>query len=158
MKTKARPNMKMETKTKMKTAPKTKTKMKTKMKSKMNFRFCFNFVFHFRFSFSFYFLKVFAFLLIPRGLEVPGKGQLSLTWSIIQICRIQWCCSLFCFQQEIPFLGQFYPKNKNCQFKVKFGSLCQWIYRIQWCRSSFSFLTRNILFAQIWSKKSKLSV
>ena len=51
---------------------------KTKMKSKMNFRFCF----HFRFSFSFYFLKVFAFLLIPRGLEVPGKGQLSLTWSI----------------------------------------------------------------------------
>ena len=59
-----------------------KMETKAKMKSKMNFRFCFHFVFHFRFSFSFYFLKVFAFLLIPRGLEVPGKGQLSLTWSI----------------------------------------------------------------------------
>ena len=42
-------------------------KTKTKMKIKMNFRFCF----HFDFRFCFCFLKVFAFLLTPRGLEVP---------------------------------------------------------------------------------------
>ena len=48
---------------------KSKIKTKTKMKINMNFRFCFHFVFHFCFCFCF--LKVFAFLLTPRGLEVP---------------------------------------------------------------------------------------
>ena len=56
----------MKTKMKMKN----KIKTKTKMKMKMNFRFCFHFVFHFRFLFFFCFLKVFAFLLTPRVLEV----------------------------------------------------------------------------------------
>ena len=50
---------------------KNKIKTKTKMKMKMNFRFCFHFDFDFDFCFCFWFLKVFAFLLTPRGLEVP---------------------------------------------------------------------------------------
>ena len=40
-----------------------------KMKIKMNSHFCFHF--DFNFCFCFCFLKVFAFLLTPRGLEVP---------------------------------------------------------------------------------------
>ena len=32
------------------------------------------------------------------------------------------------------------------------------ICRTQWCFSLFSFLIRNMLFAQIWAKKSELSV
>ena len=48
---------------------KTKIETKTKKKIKVNFRFCCHLVFHFRFCFCF--PKVFAFLLNPRGLEVP---------------------------------------------------------------------------------------
>ena len=29
----------------------------------------------------------------------------NLVARLIRICRIQWCCSLFCFSVEIPFLG-----------------------------------------------------
>ena len=28
-----------------------------------------------------------------------------------------------CFRLEIPFLGKFGPKNENCQFQLKFGTL-----------------------------------
>ena len=71
MKMKTKIKTKTKTKTKMKTKMKNKIKAKAKMKIKLNFRFCFHFVFHFRFCFCFCFLRVFAFLLIPRGLEVP---------------------------------------------------------------------------------------
>ena len=27
-----------------------------------------------------------------------------------------------CFRLEIPFLGQFGPKNQNCKIKLKFGA------------------------------------
>ena len=50
----------------------------------------------------------------------------SLSWNLvptlIRICRIQWCCSLFPFLPKIPFLGIFGLKNQNCQFKLKFGT------------------------------------
>ena len=42
--------------------------------------------------------------------------------TIIKICRIQWCYSLFYFWVEILFLGKFGPKNQNSRFKLKFGS------------------------------------
>ena len=53
--------------------------MKTKatMKMKMNFRFCFHFAFHFRFGFCLCFLKVFVNSTWPRG---AIDGQLSLDW------------------------------------------------------------------------------
>ena len=51
---------------------------------------------------------------------------ISWSWNLvarlIRICRIQWCCSLFCFWVEIPFLGKFGPKNQNCHFKLKIGT------------------------------------
>ena len=30
--------------------------------------------------------------------------------------------SFFCFRLEKPFLGEFGPKNQNCQFKLKLGT------------------------------------
>ena len=51
---------------------------------------------------------------------------ISLSWNLvstlIRICRIQWCCSLFHFRTEIPFLGKFGSKSQNYQFKLKFGN------------------------------------
>ena len=79
----------MKTKIKTKMKMKNKTKTKTKMKMKRNFRFCFDFVFHFRFGFCIFVNSTWprgaidgqlsldwhrsaiAFLLNPRGLEVP---------------------------------------------------------------------------------------
>ena len=48
--------------------------------------------------------------------------KLTLVASLIRIFRMQWCCSVFCFRVEIPFLGKFGPKNQNYQFKLKFGT------------------------------------
>ena len=31
--------------------------------------------------------------------------------------------AIFCFPPHIPFFGKFAPKNQNCQFKLKFGTL-----------------------------------
>ena len=99
------------TKMKIKTKAKMKMKTKTKMKIKMNFRFCFHFVF----LFCFYFLKVFcifvnsawprgaiggqlsldwprsviAFLLTPRGLEVPRRSTISY---LAQKCHSIFVC------------------------------------------------------------------
>ena len=51
---------------------------------------------------------------------------LTLCWNsvpaLIQICRIQWCYSLFFFWVEIPFLGKFGPKNQISHFKLKLGT------------------------------------
>ena len=45
----------------------------------------------------------------------------NLVTRLIRICRIHWCCSFFfSFWVEIPFLGKFGPKNRNCHFKMKF--------------------------------------
>ena len=80
----------------MKTKTKTEMKTKRKMKMKMDFRFCFQFAFHFRFCFCFCFLKVFAFLLTPRGLEVPQAVNylligLEVSWRFCQIHVAQRC-------------------------------------------------------------------
>ena len=49
---------------------------------------------------------------------------ISWSWNVvarlIRICRTQWCCSLFLFWVEIPFLGKFGPKSQNYQLKLKF--------------------------------------
>ena len=66
--------MKTKTKTKM------KNKMKTKMKIKMNFCFCFQFSFSFSFCFLFLLFKSFCIFVNstwPRG---AIDGQLSLDW------------------------------------------------------------------------------
>ena len=71
---------------------------------------------------------------------------ISLNWNfvprLIKICRISWWCSLFLFStgiyaelcrkyvvftfsvlgQKNPFWVNLVKKNKNCQFKLKFGT------------------------------------
>ena len=71
---------------------------------------------------------------------------------INRICRIQWRCLLFllkypfwanlvhklkiisltefggevyflCFRAEVSFFGKFVPKDQNCQFKLRFGTM-----------------------------------
>ena len=51
---------------------------------------------------------------------VSSRWNSSL--KLIQICRIQWCCSLFLFLCGIPFLGKFGPENQDCHLKLKFGT------------------------------------
>ena len=58
-------------------------------------------------------------------------GQLSLDWprsaiapknmatSLLRICRIQRCCSLFSFSTGNTLFGQIWSKKLYCQFKVK---------------------------------------
>ena len=46
-------------------------------------------------------------------------GYSNLISRLIQICRIQWWCSLHLFQTGNTLFG---PKNENCQFQVKFGT------------------------------------
>ena len=59
---------------------------------------------------------------------------ISLSWSfvprLIQICRIPWWCSLFMLSTGNTFLAKFGPKNKNCQFELKFRTRLIWICRI----------------------------
>ena len=49
----------------------------------------------------------------------------NLSWNLaprlIQTWIIQWWCSLSLVSTRNPSLGKFGPKNKNCQFKLKFS-------------------------------------
>ena len=47
------------------------------------------------------------------------SSRWNLILSLIQIFRIKWCCSLFCFRPNITCLGQFCLKYQNCQLAVK---------------------------------------
>ena len=38
------------------------------------------------------------------------------------MCRTQWYCLIFLFSTGKPLLGNGGPKNRNCQFKLKFGT------------------------------------
>ena len=70
----------------------------------------------------------------------------SVPW-LIQICKIQWWCSLLLFQSGNTLLGQIWSK------KVEIVSL-DWnlapslirIWRTQWWRSLLVILTGNITF------------
>ena len=50
-----------------------------------------------------------------------------LRWNLIprliRIYRIRWWWSLFLFRPEVLSLGKFCPKNEDCYFKLKFGTL-----------------------------------
>ena len=72
----------------------------------------------------------------------------------IWIFKIPWWCSLFCFRTEIPFLGKFSLKIKIVSLS---WNLVHQMCRIQWWCSILLFWTGNVLFGQVWSKKSKFS-
>ena len=43
--------------------------------------------------------------------------RLNLVASLIRICRIQWCCSLFLFSTGNGLLGKFGPKSQNVSLR-----------------------------------------
>ena len=86
-------------------------------------------------------------LLLLRRLDLFSTGNtsfwvnlvqelkvISLSWNfiprLIQMCRIPWWYSLFCFGNA--FSDKFGSKNQNCQFELKFCTRLIWICRIMW--------------------------
>ena len=60
------------------------------------------------------------------------------------------------FDYKYPFWAHLFQKVKIISWSWNLGARLIWICRIKWCWSLFLFLNGNILFAQIWSKKSKI--
>ena len=117
MKTKTKTKTKKKTKTRMKI--KTKAKTKTKMKTKMDLRFFFQFAFHFRFCFCFCFLKVFTFLLTPRGWRSHRRStgsKLAQKWHSIFV-NSTWPRGAIAPRNMAPLV-----KNQNYHFKLKFAT------------------------------------
>ena len=83
----------------------------------------------------------------------------SLSWNfvptLIWTCTIQWWCSFFVFDRKCPFWANL-VQNKNCQFKLKFGTYTNSNMQNSVMMFTFLFLTGNTLFGQIWSKKIKI--
>ena len=61
-----------------------------------------------------------------RENAVQKTKIVSLSWNLvprlIRIFIIQWRYSLFLFYTRNTLFGQFWSKNQNCQFKLKFGT------------------------------------
>ena len=106
-------NQKRKQKRKRKWKQKQKWKTKWKQKRKKNeFSFCFSF------SFCFLLFKIFCIFVNSMWPRDAIDGQLSLDWprsaisprnmapSLIRICRIQWCCSLYLFSSFLANLVQ----------------------------------------------------
>ena len=59
---------------------------------------------------------------------------ISISWNfvtrLVQICRIQWWCSLFLLSIGNTFLGNFDLKNKICHLELKFCTRLIWICKI----------------------------
>ena len=145
---------KRKQKRKWKQKQKWKTKWKQKRK-KNEFSFCF--------SFSFWFLlfKIFCIFVNSMWPRDAIDGQLSLDWprsaisprnmapSLIRICRIQWCCSLYLFSS---FFGKFGPKNQNYQLKLKFGTYTNLNMQNLMAMFTFFVFGRKYLFRTIGPK------
>ena len=152
------------------------------MKIKMNFHFCCHFGFHFRFCFRFCFLKVFAFLLTPRGRQVPLTVNSLLIGLESAIAFLLTRCGLEVPQtvNSLSCLAQKCHSIFGCEFSTWPSGAIDGQLSLDWPRSAieprnmapsliricriqsgcslFSFLAGNTFFRQIWSKKSKLSV
>ena len=63
-----------------------------------------------------------------------------------KIWRVHWCCSLFSFWLDLPFLGKFRQKSQNCQFRRKFGTKTNLNMHIKWRCSLFLVLDRKCFF------------
>ena len=83
------------------------------------------------------------------------KLSQNLVHRVIQICRIQWTISIFCFDWKKRFWANLVPKFQVVCLKWNLVPIFLLICRIQWWFSIFLFLTRKTIFRKIWSKKSK---
>ena len=74
----------------------------------------------------------------------------SLRWNLIpkliQICRIQWYCSVFCFRTETAFLGKFGPNCQYLLFKVKLDTLTNSIMQNSMAVFTFFFSDQKRFF------------
>ena len=86
----------------------------------------------------------------------------SLSWNWytdwFEYAELSGNVHFFRFWPEMSFLGKFSPKNQNFNLSWILLSRLIPICRIQCGVHFFSFRPETTLFAQIWSKKSKLSV
>ena len=86
--------------------------------------------------------------------------NVSLRWNLMprltRICRIQWRCSLFFFRPEIIFLGNFCSKNKDCQFKLKFGTQNNWNMQNSLAMYTLSVLDQKYPFWANFVQKVKI--
>ena len=84
----------------------------------------------------------------------------SLRWNLIprliRICRIQWWCSRFMFSAGNTFLGNFGPKNQNCQFKVKLDTYTNWNMQNSMVMFTFFVFDRKYYFWANLFKKIKI--
>ena len=73
--------------------------------------------------------------------------NLALVTGPIRMCRIIWYFLLFCFRPEIPFFGQIYLKQSNCQLKLKFHTYNQFknILRLFDVLPNFPFTTSETI-------------
>ena len=126
MKTKPKTKMKTKTKTRMKTKMKTKTKMKNKMKTKTKMKIKLNF----RFGFCFCFLKVFAFLLTPRGLEVPQTVN-----SLLIGLEVSLSLSLYL---SLSYLAQKCHRIFDCEFSTWPSGAVDGQLSLDWPRSAIA--------------------
>ena len=62
----------------------------------------------------------------------------------------------FSFRPETPFLGKFGPKNQNCQFNVKFGTLTNSNMQNSMGLFTFSLLDRKHPFWANLAQKIKI--
>ena len=86
----------------------------------------------------------------------------TLCWNLIprliRICRIQWCHSLFLFSSANGLFGQILPKMSKLSLYAEIWYL-HWFLHAAFNSDVHTFcLVLGIVFWQIWSKKSKLSV
>ena len=79
---------------------------------------------------------------------VQNIKTVSLTWNfvlrLIQIRRIQWWCSLFCYDWEYPFWLNVAQKIKIFSLNWNLVPKITWICKILWWCSLFLFSTSNI--------------
>ena len=99
-------------------------------------------------------MVLFTFSLLDRkhffGANLFQKIKiLKLSWNLvsrlIQICRIQWWCSLFFIPSGIPLWANFVQKIKIVSLSWNLIPRLIWTCRMQWWCSAFLFYTGNTL-------------
>ena len=94
---------------------------------------------------------------LVQNIEIVSSRCNSIL-NLIQIFRIQRCCSLFSFSAGNTFFWANVVQNvKIVSLKANFRSYSSSNIQNSMMLFTFLFSTGSTLFGQIWSKKSELS-
>ena len=66
--------------------------------------------------------NIFCALAQPNTLEHHRQQKNVVVFFQFECTEFSGYVHFFRFRPQIPFLGKFGPKNKNCQFILKFGT------------------------------------